>query len=190
MRLILTLLLILIGSPIQAQSLLSGNTSGNAPVSSVGSEGQWFLDNSSGKIFGPKSFGAWPSSPVSTAAAWLATQSGVVAPAGAWTFLNPLSVASALPTISACGTTPPAAAAGSNNNAGQFTLGTDTPTACTVTFAAPFTTAAFCTVSPASANGAAISGGYYISAQSAAAFTLTIGTGTNSLVWNYTCMGN
>lgn len=104
--------------------------------------------------------------------------------------LPALTVVANLPTISTCGTSPPAASAGSNSNAGQFTLGTATPTACTVTFAVPYPTQAYCTVSPASSGGAAITGGYYISAQSRTAFTLTIGTGTNSLVFNYTCFGN
>lgn len=100
-----------------------------------------------------------------------------------------LTVAAAVPAASSCGTSP-AVTAGSSNNAGQFTLGTGTPTACTITFATAYATKAFCTVTPASSGGAAISGGYYLSAQSKSAFTLTIGTGTDSLVWNYTCVGN
>ena len=92
----------------------------------------------------------------------------------------------ALPTISTCGTSPPAATAGSNNNSGQFTTGTATPTACTVTFATAYSNAAFCTVTPASVYA----GTYYISAQSKTAFTVTIGTGTNSLKFNYTCGGS
>ena len=91
-----------------------------------------------------------------------------------------------LPTISACGTTPPAATAGSSNNAGQFTLGTGTPTACTVTFNSAYPTYAYCTVTPASNY----TGTYYISAQSKTAFTVTLGTGTSSAVFNYTCFGN
>ena len=94
-----------------------------------------------------------------------------------------------LPTLSTCGTSP-TVAAGSRSNGGQFTLGTASPTACTVTFGSPFTTSAFCTVTPASSGGAAITGGYYLSAQSKTAFTLTIGTGTNSLAFNYNCEGN
>jgi hypothetical protein len=93
------------------------------------------------------------------------------------------------PALTSCGTSP-SVDTGSSNSAGQFTLGTGSPTACTVTFAVAYPSKAFCTVSPASSGGAAISGGYYISAQSKTAFTLTIGTGTNSLVFNYTCGGN
>ena len=100
-----------------------------------------------------------------------------------------LSAAANSPVLTSCGTSP-SVAAGSNSNAGQFTLGTATPTTCTVTFAVAYATQAYCTVSPASSGGAAITGGYYISAQSKTAFTLTIGTGTNSLAWNYTCSGN
>ncbi len=98
-------------------------------------------------------------------------------------FLN----SSGVPTISACGTTPPAATAGSNNNGGQFTTGTATPTACTVTFANAYPTTAWCTISPASANAAVA--GVYISAQSASAFTITQ-PALSSTKYNYTCMGN
>lgn len=94
-----------------------------------------------------------------------------------------------LPTLSTCGTSP-SVSAGSSSNGGQFTLGTASPTACTVTFASPFATQAYCTVTPASSGGAAITGGYYLSAMSKTAFTLTIGTGTNSLVFDYNCEGN
>jgi len=100
-----------------------------------------------------------------------------------------LSAVANLPTLSTCGTSP-SATAGSNSNAGQVTMGTATPTACTITFAAPYPNYAYCTIAPASSGGAAISGGYYISAQSKSAFTYTIGTGTSSLVFNYTCSGN
>lgn len=93
---------------------------------------------------------------------------------------------SAVPTISTCGTSPPAATAGSNNNSGQFTLGTGATTACTVTFANAFPNSAFCTVTPASSY----TGTYYISAQSASALTVTLGTGTASVKFNYTCGGN
>ncbi len=95
-------------------------------------------------------------------------------------------VAASLPTISSCGTSPPAATAGSSNNAGQFTLGTATPTACTITFAAAYATHAYCTVTPASNY----TGTYYISSQSNTSFTVTLGTGTDSVVFNYTCFGN
>ncbi len=93
---------------------------------------------------------------------------------------------SAAPTISACGTSPPAAAAGSNNNSGQLTLGTGSPTACTVTFANAFPSHAFCTLTAASSY----TGSFYISSQTNAAFTVTLGTGTSSVKFNYTCGGN
>jgi hypothetical protein len=92
----------------------------------------------------------------------------------------------AVPTITTCGTSPPAATAGSSNNGGQFTLGTGATAACTVTFATAYPTTAFCTVTPASAY----TGTYYISAQSRTAFTVTLGTGTASVIFNYSCAGN
>jgi hypothetical protein len=90
----------------------------------------------------------------------------------------------ALPTISACGTSP-SATAGSNNNSGQITTGSTATTACTITFATAYPTAAYCTVSP---QGAANSG-LYISAQSASAFTITY-TSATSAKFQYTCFGN
>jgi hypothetical protein len=97
-----------------------------------------------------------------------------------------VQVQAAVPTISTCGTSPPAATAGSSNNGGQFTLGTGATAACTVTFATAFPTQAYCTVTPASNY----TGTYYISAQSRTAFTVTLGTGTASVVFNYSCNGN
>lgn len=90
------------------------------------------------------------------------------------------------PTISACGTSPPAATSGSNNNSGQFTMGTGSPAACTVSFANAFPNNAFCTITPASSYG----GSYYIAAQSKTAFTVTLGAAAASAKFNYTCGGN
>jgi len=97
-------------------------------------------------------------------------------------FLN----SSAVPTISSCGTSPPVATVGSNNNSGQFTLGTGSPTACTVTFANAFPNYAYCTLTPATNY----TGTFYISAQSKTAFTVTLSAGTSSAKFNYTCGGN
>lgn len=99
-----------------------------------------------------------------------------------------LAVSAASPVISACGTGTPSVLAGSSPSGGQFTMGTGAPTACTMTFATAYNTAAFCTVTPA--GGTAYAGTYRLSASSKAAFTLTLGTGTSSLVWTYTCAGN
>lgn len=93
------------------------------------------------------------------------------------------------PVISSCGSSP-TIGSGSTNIGGNFVLGTSTPSACTITFAHPYPNHAFCTITPDSSGGAAISGGYYISAISNSAFTLTIGTGTNSLGFTYTCVGD
>lgn len=170
--------LLLFPTPSPAQSVGNTFTGQGAPAPSTGKDSSFYIDALSGSIYGPKSNGTWPDPVIISP--WLAT----------WTFISPVSVQEDLPVISSCGTDPPAASAGSSANSGQFTLGTGTPTACTVTFATAFATHAYCTVTPASAGGAAITGGYYISAQSETAFTLTIGTGTNSLVFNYTCVGN
>ncbi len=106
-------------------------------------------------------------------------------------YTSSYSSAASLPAISSCGTVTPSVTAGSNSNAGQFVMGsTGSPTACTITFAVPYATNAYCSVTPAIAAAAAISGGYYISAQSKTAFTLTVGTAGTALTFNYTCSGN
>jgi len=91
------------------------------------------------------------------------------------------------PGITNCGTGSPTVVTGSNNAGGQFTLGLGSPTSCTITFASAYPNYAWCTVTPA--GGTAYAGTYRISAQSKSAFTLTLGTGTDSLVWQYTCTG-
>lgn len=42
--------------------LLSGNSAGSTPSSTTGSEGNFFLDTSTGKVWGPKASGVWPTS--------------------------------------------------------------------------------------------------------------------------------
>jgi hypothetical protein len=177
--------------PSLAQSVSPGNTftGGGAPVASIGREASWYLNSATGDVYGPKTANAWGAASYNLGT-WLTARTTATTLGFALTVPNPLSVSAGLPTISTCGTSPPAASAGSSNSAGRFTLGTGTPTACTVTFATAWATQAYCTVTPASSGGAAISGGYYISAQSKSAFTLTIGTGTDSLIFNYTCAGN
>ena len=93
-----------------------------------------------------------------------------------------------LPTISPCGTSPPAATAGSSTNAGQFTFGGGAPSSCTVTFATAFGSTSFCTVTPASSISSPLT--YYISSENQYGFTVTLSSGTSSLKFNYTCMGN
>lgn len=93
---------------------------------------------------------------------------------------------SAVPAASSCGTSP-AITASSTNQGGQFTTGTGTPSACTITFANAFPTAAFCTVTPV--NAAAVGVTARISASSASAFTATLGSGTDTATYNYHCMG-
>lgn len=97
---------------------------------------------------------------------------------------------SGLPTLSSCGGGSPTAGSGSNNKGGNFTTGSGSPTACTITFAQAYPNVANCTVSPANSAANGISGGTYVSAQSDAAFTITMGTGTSSAKFNYSCPGN
>lgn len=90
-------------------------------------------------------------------------------------------------TSSSCGTNPVTPVG--NNLAGSFTTGTASPVACTLTLATAFPTSAFCTISPANSAAVGIAGGTYVSAQSKSAFTITLGAGTSSAAYNYTCSG-
>lgn len=96
----------------------------------------------------------------------------------------------AAPVLSSCGGGSPTPTAGSNSRSGSFTTGSGSPTACTVTFASAYPNQAFCSISPANSAANGISGGTYISAQSKSAFTVTLGTGTSSAEYNYTCYGS
>lgn len=100
---------------------------------------------------------------------------------------GPILQAQGVPTISACGTSPPVATAGSSDGAGQFTTGTASPTACTVTFATAYPNTAFCSVTP---EGTLQPTSWRVSAQSKSAFTVTFAPGTSSQIFNYTCGGN
>jgi len=91
----------------------------------------------------------------------------------------------AAPTASSCGGSP-AVDANSSAHAGKFTIGT-AATACTLTFATAYPTAAFCTVTPMAAP-AAIGNVPYVSAQSRTAFTVS--GGTESTSYQYACGGN
>ena len=50
--------------PAIAQTMLAGPSGLNPPVNSVGKEGDYFFSTSSNLYYGPKSFGAWPSTPI------------------------------------------------------------------------------------------------------------------------------
>lgn len=128
--------------------------------------------------------------PGSTKGSWVwgddAGDWGVVAATGIavpTAFLN----TSAVPAASSCGTSP-TVATGSSNQGGQFTTGTATPSACTITFATAYPNFAFCSVHQA--NAAAIATTVYVSASSKTAFTVTLGAGTSSAAFNYACNGN
>ena len=95
-------------------------------------------------------------------------------------------VTASLPTVSSCGTSPPAASAGSSPNGGAFTLGTGTVTACTVTYATAFPAYAFPTVTPASSY----TGTYYLSGVSKTGFTLNLSVSAPGATFTYSVHGN
>ena len=130
----------------------------------------------------------WPSQPANMVLASPSNAAGTIMPRlltpadmpnGAVNLAGPLTVAT--------GTV----ATGSFNKAGTITsAASGAPTTIAVTFASGgWPNYAFCVVTPSNAAGAAITGGYYISAQSKTGFTLTLGTGTNSAAFNYSCEG-
>jgi hypothetical protein len=90
------------------------------------------------------------------------------------------------PTLTSCGTGTPTVSAGSSSNGGQITVGTGSPTACTVGFATAFLNNAYCVVSPADTNTETLR----VTASSKTAFTVTLSAGTSSAVFNYGCTGN
>lgn len=94
----------------------------------------------------------------------------------------------AAPALSTCGSSP-VIGASSTNMAGAFTMGTGSPTACTVTFATPYPSTAACAISAASTGTASISGGYSVTTQDNSHFIVTLGTGTSGAVFNYVCNG-
>lgn len=59
-------------SLVQAQVLYSGradpNALSNVPANSVGVENSWYLDLLTGNVYGPKTLGKWPPSPITTLA--------------------------------------------------------------------------------------------------------------------------
>ena len=94
--------------------------------------------------------------------------------------------ATTVPSASLCGSGP-YIVPGSNDNAGGVAFGTGT-SSCALIFANAYSTNAFCTVTPANVNRAAIVGGYYLSARTTTGFTITVGT-SGAVAFYYTCMG-
>lgn len=97
--------------------------------------------------------------------------------------VNQLTFNGTVPTVGTCGTTPSIAAA-SNDNAGLFTTGTGSPTACTVTFAKTWDSTPSCV-----ANYQGGTTGVRASSISTTAVTFTYSAGCSSCVTNYICMG-
>jgi hypothetical protein len=82
------------------------------------------------------------------------------------------------PAISSCGSGSPATSTGSNNLVGQVTVGSGSPTACTLTHATSFTNTPACEVT-------GIAGTASITSQSNTALVLSLTSGTTGV--NYNC---
>ncbi len=96
------------------------------------------------------------------------------------------STGGTVPTVSACGTSPPVVTAGGTNNAFIFTTGTGSPTACTTTFwpGAPFANIPICEAQDTSSSPVAINP----SARSTASYTWSFPV-ASSHVFEVICLG-
>ena len=100
-----------------------------------------------------------------------------------WMFSSNSQQGSGTPAASTCGTSP-AVAAGSTDYAGTVTLGTGTPTGCTLTFSVAYAVAPSCVVTSRTAP-----------ATTTPAYTVTTATivitqaAVNSTIWDWVCIG-
>lgn len=90
---------------------------------------------------------------------------------------------SAAPTLSTCGTSP-AIDANSTNAGGAITLGTGSPTSCTVTYATAYPTNAWPTVTPEGNYGA-----FWVSGISKTGFTINLASSAAGAKFTYTASG-
>ena len=88
-----------------------------------------------------------------------------------------------VPTISSCGTGSPLASG--NDTRGTITVGTGTPSSCTITFASAFATAPICVVSQL---GATTAGTVSVTSTSTTTMVLGWANGVSSIQFNYICM--
>ncbi len=93
-----------------------------------------------------------------------------------------ISINSGAPSVSSCGSGATITAT-SNNQAGKVTMGTGSPTACTLTFAG----GAIGIDSSCSVNNMSTTTAVNVTASSGTAFTWTLASGENSSVINYNC---
>lgn len=99
-------------------------------VASPGVDGNWYVNTTTGVLWGPKTAGVWGKSNM----AWL-SQTGA----------NAQFVLTGSPSVMTCGSTPSATlATGASNNAGTINVGGGTVTACTLNFSPAFTNAPSC----------------------------------------------
>jgi len=89
------------------------------------------------------------------------------------------------PVLTSCGSSP-VVRGGSSNQSGEITLGSGSPSACTVTFANTTNNNLYCVVSP----GEVTYTGAYWTTVAAGGFTLHINPGTSSAEFTYVCMGS
>lgn len=104
------------------------------PVASPGNDGDFYLNLTSGVLWGPKTSGSWSESGLS-----------LVSTTGS---NDHVLFGGSAPAVSSCGTGMPAATG--TDNAGKITIGGGTVTACTLTFATAFASAPSCRIQTAS----------------------------------------
>lgn len=100
---------------------------------------------------------------------------------GLTTFGGHIATAGTAPTVSSCGTSPSAVTG--NDTAGKLTMGTASPTACTLTFAGGFAAAPKCTA-VASVGGAALAVAPTTVSTSAVTFTTSAAATSGTLTYH------
>lgn len=165
---------------VQSSTTFNGNvnfSSGVLVANNAGTSGQFLKSN------GPNAAPNW-SSGVSTTTSnlWTAQQTFTSSiTAAGFSDTAHFSVRGTAPSLSSCGATP---AVVGTDNGGQITLGTGSPTGCTVTFNAAWTASPFCVAQATSTVTTAT-----VSSVSGSQFVITESGSVPSLTINYVCVG-
>jgi|GEM_PF-6504757 len=107
---------------------------------------------------------------------------GTTAPSATLEVAGHLASSGGTPGIGSCGTSP---SISGTDTRGQLQFGTGSPTSCTITFAAAYSTAPYCVVSAYQSNPGAI---YWLSSVSTTGFIVNLATGNSNQRFHYFCI--